>query len=418
MKNFKRRTFTLVELLVVVTILAILAGGAIAVFDGVERRAAKGQAISEIAALSAVIKNATTISEEYPTNFDSLLMTRLNEDPPNNNNVSEYVADGILTLNDDRIGLYSNVANWPEMRNKNLVDFKGSGGNKHGGVGMVSASIIPFLSEELQAKISLTQFPVEAQVLDSLCRVGVISLRYIDYSSIHNSSTRVSGINIAPAFTAGAPRYARWLDLIDGSQAFEEPESEEEPRENQSDAKNLGRGGTVYIAKGATDTTDGLEHDIDLVTWNPGVNGVNNLRIGANANDVLVAFGIGVNSLGITDVVDTDVNFTDTVVGLATVPKYGATPQAYIYGRYIALFKVGEIVDVNGASDLTQFVVADTLVKHKGESARRTDTTGTFYALHERGVTPGYKPVESALFVAVVDCFGNSKVELQTQFNN
>ena len=217
----------------------------------------------------------------------------------------------------------------------------------------------------------------------------------------------------------GVSKYERHLDIIDGSQAFEAPQFEEIPNNPGNLVKNLGRGGTVFIAKGDKDRSDGIDFEIDLVVWNPGVLGANNLIIGGNGNDVLVALGIGVNSLRTTKTADEDVNSTDVVTGLSVVPKYAGDSDNHIYGRFIALFKVGEVVDVNGAPDLSQFVEKDGTLIHSGESDPKDATSvAGFYSIFVAGSTAGYRRLNSAVFVAVVDCFGNTKTELQRQFNN
>ena len=74
--SFKKNYFTLIELLIVVVILAILAGGAIATYSGYDKQAAKGQARNEIARLEAAIRNYQISKGVYPTNFDSLLSVK------------------------------------------------------------------------------------------------------------------------------------------------------------------------------------------------------------------------------------------------------------------------------------------------------------------------------------------------------
>jgi prepilin-type N-terminal cleavage/methylation domain-containing protein len=65
--------FTLLELLVVVAILAIVGGGLLVAYDGLEAKAAKGQATFNIAAVDKGIRQFKVISGAYPTELDAML---------------------------------------------------------------------------------------------------------------------------------------------------------------------------------------------------------------------------------------------------------------------------------------------------------------------------------------------------------
>ncbi len=68
--------FTLLELLVVVAILVIVAGGLIAAYDGLEKKSAQGVATFDIAALDSAVRTfRATNNGLYPDSFDSLLFT-------------------------------------------------------------------------------------------------------------------------------------------------------------------------------------------------------------------------------------------------------------------------------------------------------------------------------------------------------
>ncbi len=61
-----RDAFTLIELLVVITIIAILAGLTLAAVGGVQQKAARSRAESEVAALSAAIDSYKLDAGDYP----------------------------------------------------------------------------------------------------------------------------------------------------------------------------------------------------------------------------------------------------------------------------------------------------------------------------------------------------------------
>lgn len=68
-----RPGFTLLELLVVVAILVILAGGLIVAYEGIETSAAKGQVAYSIGALDGAMRNYKGVNKRYPDLYDSLL---------------------------------------------------------------------------------------------------------------------------------------------------------------------------------------------------------------------------------------------------------------------------------------------------------------------------------------------------------
>jgi len=65
--------FTLLELLVVVAILAIVAGGLLVAYDGMEAKAAKGQATFNLAAVDKGVRAFKVVTGGFPNELDSLL---------------------------------------------------------------------------------------------------------------------------------------------------------------------------------------------------------------------------------------------------------------------------------------------------------------------------------------------------------
>lgn len=65
--------FTLLELLVVVAILAAIAGGLLVAYDGMEAKAAKGQATFNIAAIDKGVRAFKVVTGSFPNELDSLL---------------------------------------------------------------------------------------------------------------------------------------------------------------------------------------------------------------------------------------------------------------------------------------------------------------------------------------------------------
>ncbi|GIW79820.1 MAG: hypothetical protein KatS3mg105_1627 [Gemmatales bacterium] len=74
--NARRNAFTLLELLVVVAILAILAGGLIVAYSGLEEQQSHGVAAHTLAGTDRAIRSFVTLNNgRYPNNLDSLVMS-------------------------------------------------------------------------------------------------------------------------------------------------------------------------------------------------------------------------------------------------------------------------------------------------------------------------------------------------------
>jgi len=74
MNKAPRGGFTLLELLVVVAILATVAGGLLVSYDGLETDAAEGTATFNIAALDKAVRAYKVMNKTYPDNLDSLVV--------------------------------------------------------------------------------------------------------------------------------------------------------------------------------------------------------------------------------------------------------------------------------------------------------------------------------------------------------
>jgi len=68
-----QKFFSLMELVIVLAIAAIVAGGALASYDGMQATAAQGVASKDIATISSAIRNYTAIEKSAPNDFDSML---------------------------------------------------------------------------------------------------------------------------------------------------------------------------------------------------------------------------------------------------------------------------------------------------------------------------------------------------------
>lgn len=75
------RAFTLLELLVVLAILATIAGGLLVAYDGLESQAAKGQATNTIASLDNSVRAFTVCQRSAPNDLDSMVAIDTPTDP-------------------------------------------------------------------------------------------------------------------------------------------------------------------------------------------------------------------------------------------------------------------------------------------------------------------------------------------------
>ena len=242
MKNISK-SFTLVELLVVVSILAILAGGAIAVFDGVGRRAAKGQAINDMAQLTRIIKNFQALQRELPSNFDSLLKSDPVLAPNEVYSPDDTTLRNTLYGGDDPTG----SANFYDIApgDLNSLDFVSWLHPELTG----SSTIIP--------KILRVRHSYES--LNALVNAGIRQLRFVDKDGDHNLSTGQE----LPIQTVGggvsAKEIGRSLDVKNPSQVFEQPIDATDPTAEFT-LVNLGRGFSFNIVQ------DAINDDLSILS--------------------------------------------------------------------------------------------------------------------------------------------------------
>ena len=427
----KKKSFTLIELLVVISILAILAGSIVTVYDGLSKKAAKGQARTEIASLRGIIQNYYSLKGRYPSNWDSLLSVPTSLIDPRpidsysnanirrslvSDNAFDNLSDGILEISD------------PNHSNINFVSW---------------------LSDELLANLQLMD--ANQRMLDLLVKAGIRSLRYVDQAGDHNSVTP-EDLTIRDSSLSGV-RIEKSEDIINASKAFENPSHTGTSSGVSGTLRNMGRGFSFYIAADAQNLNKainlGTGGRIRLPIIIPKKRGSNFLRLGFNydsTTDIIVALGIGNNCTLINiEEASKDTNTVKSVAGLAKAPIYGDIPRQ-IYGRYIALFRLAGL-KYRGASaphamaNSSSRQASDAIPnKHLGgEHPARADApaAGQDYlhyltpdASGEVGLNPNggiYDPndpdeygieyeEQAAVFLGVIDCYGNSAKELETQY--
>ncbi len=74
--SFRRRAFTVIELLIVMSIIIVLAGLILATSGYVQKKGARSRAEAEIAAMSAALESYKADNGIYPTNADTDALKR------------------------------------------------------------------------------------------------------------------------------------------------------------------------------------------------------------------------------------------------------------------------------------------------------------------------------------------------------
>ncbi len=286
----KEGGFTLLELLVVVGILAIIGGALVSSFGGQETKAAQGTATNAIAGIEGAMRTYQTVSNRLPDNLEALACRPASAAPTA---IQDLPAPdtGIVTTEAYKFGGQSNVA--------------GVGGG---------------MGKKLADKFNLRA--ASADEATALNDAGVLNMRYAVTAACDNDVATtelvptMGGISVA----TGTIGQGKLVDMDIPNHAFEDP------RPNGADWNNRGRGFSVAMTTGEP-----------VMIWSAGTGGYNNKKLGAGADDVLVAMGIGQAS--------------DFIGGpdspFAKAPFYGQIGKDK-YAHYIALVNIGSDNDADG----------------------------------------------------------------------
>lgn len=278
--------FTLLELLVVVAILAIVAGGVLVAYDGLEAKSAQGQAAHTLAAIDSGVRTFTTVRKSAPDNLDSLLAG----------------TPGGLSVG------------YPQTAT--TVTAPAPVGNLTAGELIEKIIPVPLNSATLPAADATSGAPagMPAGGLIALQSAGITTPRYVDLAG---NGTCTPTCPLAINDETGAAASVGNIALVDiPTRIFDAP----------SNGNNRGRGFSHPLAAASP-----------VAVWNRGAGGINNLKVGAAADDVLIAFGLGNNAsiFKADQAANSDVN-------LSQAPSYADLKKSD-YGRYILLYNLGSI---------------------------------------------------------------------------
>lgn len=277
--------FTLMELLVVVAILAIVAGLVTVAYDGLVGQAAKGSSANAISSLNNSITIYQVTERKLPTNLDTLLAVTPN---------------GVV---------------WDSSIGDNLTSaYSGS------------SEYILSLNPSLKQRLLLEPKALTAFELKNLVDAGITTLRYIDIKG--NSLEATAPLSIPTVGSVQATANVGSIALVDiPSHLFDVP----------LDSGNRGRGFAVNLLGNDFASGANLPHVAVLA---PGPGRYEYIKLGVSSETaVLVVFGIGKNS--------SIVNASNTALGRATNARLSAAPfygdvAKNEYPNYLALIDVSQ----------------------------------------------------------------------------
>lgn len=284
----KQGGFTLLELLVVIAIVAVLGGLAIGAFGDKTAKAAKSTATNSLASLDSAVRGFQATTGVLPSDVDTLV-----------------------------------CANPSATALATPVDYGGASDLPGVGGGM---------GAKMNGKLGILNLPVG--MVNALTGSGIGALRYGLVTATDSSCDNLAGtaitaplaltdVDFGAGFNAASPGTFPNGPLAEAdipNRGFDYPVAGGSNRGRAFEAR-FGVG-TTYLGGAST---------VPVQVWNRGTSGGNNIKVGANEADVLVALGVGNNSTILTDAAN----------GALASAAYYADMGKDKYGRYLMLVKVG-----------------------------------------------------------------------------
>ena len=288
-RALKSAGFTLLELLVVVTILAIVGGAMVTSYDGQDTTAAQGTATHSIAGIEHAMRIYSTTEGVLPNDLESLTCldfalaahpTAITNGPPP------------ASVTTEETSKYGGTSNLP---------------NIGGGMG-----------KKVADKFDLVAVPAGAGA--ALINAGITELRYADIESCDTDAATPAAAKGVDAVNAPFPQ-GSLADLNIPAMGFENP------RPGSFGSRNRGRGFSRDVEFGGATTPA-------LMVWKAGTLGYNNEKVGGSATDVLVGLGLGQESTAVGEAASP----------FAKAPYYGQLAKDK-WNHFILLIKVGTDTD-------------------------------------------------------------------------
>lgn len=357
LKTLRKHNFSLLELLVVISILAIIAGSLLTAYDGLQAQAAKSQAANDIAAIDRAVRTFTAVEKIAPENLDSLVQADYKADAGFAKTRTAATATHFeITTSTD--GGPQNVKSYVEtaptaaeiadaaLQNP-VVTITVPAAKTHkatAGVNLAASNseFISLATSKLRGKFQVINLSKDhASVLS---KAGINNIRYADNAGFatypgdfKGPNHTVAGVRWTKSGETEIVAYAPYTDIP--NRIFDNPTT----------GKNRGRGYSSPVVE-----------NTPVAIWKPGTLGANTAKVGGKSYEspyypgsyvtsVLVGFGLG-NNASIIGAKNETGNVGD--VTIASAPTYGDV-QRHEYGRYVLLYNVGEAY-INQAGNGTE----------------------------------------------------------------
>ncbi|MBC8412806.1 MAG: prepilin-type N-terminal cleavage/methylation domain-containing protein [Nitrospira sp.] len=243
--------FTLLELLVVVTVMAIIGGAMISSFGSQDTTAARGVATQTLAGVQDALQIYQATEGRLPSEMESLACLPYNP-------AYDEILYSSLTINNTATPDSATVTAAYKFGGQS--DVSGIGGG---------------LGSKLAGKFTLRALTA-AEATD-LSNSGITTLRYAVTAACDNDATSVDATPTVIGGTNAALGAGLLVKSDIMNHAFEDPRPD-----TATSWENRGRGFSAPLLAGAP-----------AMVWNAGTDGYNNKKVGAAVNDVLVGVGIG-----------------------------------------------------------------------------------------------------------------------------
>lgn len=318
LKRKLRKNFTLLELLIIVAILAIVGGGLVTSFEGLQAQAAKASATNTIASLQNSIRTYHAMEGKLPNNLDSLLAATPS---------SPSVVDGVQSV-------------------ASAASFVGPEDVSAEGVALKN-----FLgSAKMGSKVEAQK--LSAQQRQNLIDAGITTYRVLDTAGLVGAGSDLTILNA----DGGAAKVNAIADIDIPQLAFNIP------RDGTGKTRDRGRGFPLAIDDSSVDLATTTQEfavwggqDADNIDAE-----YNNTKLGGDPLGVLVAFGIGPDSTIVAagKSESTLANEADKSLGeagsISSAPYYGDVAKS-TYPSYVMLVDVQQspakfvaVVDARG----------------------------------------------------------------------
>lgn len=299
---------TLLELLVVVAILASIAGAALVAYDGLASKGARGVATHGIRGVDQALRTFKVVSGSLPNNFDVPLLNNTTFTNPSAANMTLATVDGANKTPTGVIGGF-----FPGLSPKLI------------GTDTLTTTEGEVVENNRTADGKFSYWTLDALQAQTLINAGITTLRYIDASKIQDD---LGGTSVATTVASNVPAIPNRV-FDDATRGF---------------------GVSVPVAAGlVVPILESLGNGATTSVRLKDTAGLN-----ANIAHIVVVMGVGNNCTLVSK------SSGANAVGMAEAPYY-ADVEKDQYGRYLVLLRLAS--DVNGDGVFGTVASGETLEK-------------------------------------------------------